>query len=64
MDGGKNAIIVTELPYGVKKGGDGGVIEKIAELRAEKKVLTEVPNERGRAPGPLGQVGHADRASS
>src|SRR5207244_10121942 len=38
----KNAIIVTELPYGVKKGGEGGVIEKIAEL-VENKVLTEIP---------------------
>src|SRR3954447_15619844 len=40
--GGKNAIIVTELPYGVRKGGDGGVIEKIADL-VEAKVLTEIP---------------------
>src|SRR4051794_10734600 len=42
LRGGKNAIIVTELPYGVKKGGEGGVIEKIAEL-VESKVLTEIP---------------------
>ena len=41
LRGGKNAIIVTELPYGVKKGGDGGVITKIAALVREK-VLTEV----------------------
>src|SRR3990172_4032322 len=41
MRGGKNAIIVTELPYGVKKGGDGGVISKIADLVREK-VITEV----------------------
>ncbi|HKY24853.1 MAG TPA: DNA gyrase subunit A [Gaiella sp.] len=39
--GGKTAIIVTELPYGVKKGGDAGVISKIAELYKEK-VLTEI----------------------
>ncbi len=39
--GGKSAIIVTELPYGVKKGGDGGVIAKIADLVREK-VITEV----------------------
>ena len=39
--GGKTAIIVTELPYGVKKGGDSGVITKIAELYKEK-VLTEI----------------------
>ena len=42
LRGGKNAIIVTELPYGVKKGGEGGVIEKIADL-VENKVLTEIP---------------------
>src|SRR5437660_1299400 len=39
--GGKNAIIVTELPYGVRKGGDGGVIEKIFELR-QAGVLPEL----------------------
>src|SRR5206468_811084 len=42
LRGGKNAIIVTELPYSVKKGGEGGVIEKIADL-VESKVLTEIP---------------------
>jgi DNA gyrase subunit A len=41
LRGGKSAIIVTELPYGVKKGGDGGVIAKIADLVREK-VITEV----------------------
>src|ERR671923_260288 len=40
---GKEAIVVTELPYMVKKGGDGGLIKKIADLHAEKK-LTEVTN--------------------
>src|SRR5688572_13482612 len=40
---GKEAIIVTELPYMVKKGGDSGLIKKIADLHAEKK-LTEVTN--------------------
>ena len=35
---GKEAIIVTELPYAVKKGGDGGLITKIAELVHEKKI--------------------------
>jgi DNA gyrase subunit A len=40
--GGKSAIIITELPYGVRKAGEGGVIEKIADL-VESKVLTEVP---------------------
>jgi DNA gyrase subunit A len=42
LRGGKSAIIVTELPYGVRKGGEGGVIEKIAEL-VESKVITEIP---------------------
>src|SRR5881397_3072321 len=41
LRGGKSAIIVTELPYGVKKGGDTGVISKIAEL-VNDKVLTEI----------------------
>jgi DNA gyrase subunit A len=41
LRGGKTAIVVTELPYGVKKGGDSGVIKKIADLYAEK-VLTEI----------------------
>jgi DNA gyrase subunit A len=36
LRGGRTAIIVTELPYGVKKGGDSGVIKKIADLYAEK----------------------------
>jgi DNA gyrase subunit A len=35
---GKEAIVVTELPYMVKKGGDGGVIKKIADLVNEKKL--------------------------
>ncbi len=41
LRGGKNAIIVTELPYGVKKGGDTGVIKKIADL-VNDKILTEI----------------------
>jgi DNA gyrase subunit A len=41
LRGGKSAIIVTELPYGVKKGGDAGVIKKIADL-VNDKVLTEI----------------------
>jgi DNA gyrase subunit A len=41
LRGGKNAIIVTELPYGVKKGGDSGVIKKIADL-VHDKVLSEI----------------------
>jgi DNA gyrase subunit A len=35
---GKEALIVTELPFAVKKGGDGGLVTKIAELVNEKKI--------------------------
>ena len=38
LKGGKEAIIVTELPFTVKKGGDGGLITKIADLVREKKL--------------------------
>jgi DNA gyrase subunit A len=41
LRGGKSAVIVTELPYGVKKGGENGVIAKIADL-VQDKVLTEI----------------------
>src|SRR5918997_584167 len=41
LRGGKSAIVVSELPYGVKKGGDTGVIKKIADL-VNDKVLTEI----------------------
>jgi DNA gyrase subunit A len=41
LRGGKTAIVITELPYGVKKGGDNGVIRKIADLVGDK-VLTEI----------------------
>ena len=41
LRGGKTAIVVSELPYGVKKGGDAGVIKKIADLVIEK-VLPEI----------------------
>ncbi|HEX6725388.1 MAG TPA: DNA gyrase subunit A [Gaiella sp.] len=43
LRGGKSAIIVTELPYGVKKGGDDGVIFKIAGL-VRDGVITEITN--------------------
>src|SRR5919109_3613367 len=36
--GNREAIVVTELPFMVKKGGDGGIIKKIAELATEKKL--------------------------
>jgi DNA gyrase subunit A len=38
LRGGKEAIIVSELPYMVKKGGDGGLVTKIADLVREKKI--------------------------
>jgi DNA gyrase subunit A len=41
LRGGKTAIVVTELPYGVRKGGDNGVIKKIADL-VHEKVLSEI----------------------
>jgi DNA gyrase subunit A len=47
---GKEAIIVTELPFQVRKGGDGGLIEKIADLVHEKKIpeITDVRDESDR----------------
>jgi DNA gyrase subunit A len=47
---GKEAIIVTELPFLVRKGGDGGVIEKIATLVHEKKVseISDIRDESDR----------------
>jgi DNA gyrase subunit A len=41
LRGGKTAIVVNELPFGVKKGGDSGVIKKIADL-VHEKVLSEI----------------------
>jgi DNA gyrase subunit A len=38
LKGGKEAIIVTELPFMVKKGGDSGLITKIAELARDRKL--------------------------
>src|SRR5207237_8315511 len=47
---GKEAIVVTELPYQVKKGGDGGLIQKIADLVHEKKIpaITDLRDESDR----------------
>ena len=42
---GKEAIIVTELPFMVKKGGDTGLIKKIADLVHDKKI-TEISDLR------------------
>src|SRR5215211_6730663 len=41
LRGGKTAIVVSELPYGVKKGGDEGVIKKVADL-VKDGVLSEI----------------------
>ncbi|MGI8727085.1 MAG: DNA gyrase subunit A, partial [Solirubrobacterales bacterium] len=38
LRGGKEAIIVSELPFMVKKGGEGGLIQKIADLVRDKKI--------------------------
>ena len=38
LRGGKEAIIVTELPFMVKKGGKGNLIDRIADLVREKKI--------------------------
>jgi DNA gyrase subunit A len=38
LRGGKDALIVSELPFMVKKGGDTGLITKIADLVREKKL--------------------------
>ncbi len=42
---GKEAIIVSELPFMVRKGGDGGLITKIADLVRDKKI-TEISDLR------------------
>jgi DNA gyrase subunit A len=51
LKGGKDAIIVTELPFMVKKGGDGGLIQKIADLVREKKIngISDLRDESDRA---------------
>src|SRR5438552_2671155 len=41
LRGGRTTIVVTELPYGVRKGGDEGVIAKIADL-VKEDTLKEV----------------------
>src|SRR5437660_3803508 len=47
---GKEAIIVTELPYQVRKGGDGGVILKIRDLVLDKRIpeITDLRDESDR----------------
>jgi DNA gyrase subunit A len=41
LRGGRTAVVINELPYGVKKGGDEGVIKKIADL-VKENVISEV----------------------
>jgi DNA gyrase subunit A len=38
LRGGKDALVVSELPFMVKKGGDGGLITKIADLVRDKRL--------------------------
>ncbi len=38
LKGGKDALVISELPFMVKKGGDTGLISKIADLVREKKL--------------------------
>jgi DNA gyrase subunit A len=47
---GKEAIIVTELPFQVRKGGEGGLILKIKELHDQKKLpeITDLNDESDR----------------
>src|SRR5690349_11110199 len=47
---GKEAIIVTELPFMVKKGGESGLIRKIADLVNDKKLpeVTDVQDHSDR----------------
>ncbi len=45
LRGGRTAIVVNELPFGVKKGGDEGVIAKTAAL-VNDKVLPEIADIR------------------
>jgi DNA gyrase subunit A len=52
LKGGKEAIVVTELPFMVKKLGDNGLVAKIAELVREKKLdgisdIRDETDERG-----------------
>ncbi|HEY7398968.1 MAG TPA: DNA gyrase subunit A [Gaiellaceae bacterium] len=41
LRGGRAAIVINELPYGVRKGGDEGVIKRMADL-AKDNVLPEI----------------------
>src|SRR5205085_1331058 len=47
---GKEAIIITELPYQVRRDGEGGLILKIKELHEQKRMpeITDLRNESDR----------------
>jgi DNA gyrase subunit A len=47
---GKEAIVITELPYQVRRDGDGGLILKIKELHDQKKIpeISDLRNESDR----------------
>jgi DNA gyrase subunit A len=47
---GKEAIIITELPYQVRRDGEGGLIVKMKELHEQKKLpeITDLRNESDR----------------
>jgi DNA gyrase subunit A len=47
---GKESIVVTELPFAVKKGGDGNLITKIADLVRDKKI-SEISDLRDESDG-------------
>ena len=51
MAGGKSALIVTEMPYQVKRDGDDGVIKKIAELVNDKVIpeISDINNDSDRS---------------
>jgi DNA gyrase subunit A len=43
LRGGRTAVIINELPYGVRKGGDEGVIKRMADL-VKDNVVPEISN--------------------
>jgi DNA gyrase subunit A len=43
LRGGKSSIVLTELPFGVRVGGDAGLIMRIADL-VRDKVIPEIAN--------------------
>ncbi len=58
LRGGRTAIVVNELPYTVKKGGDEGVIKKIADL-VKDGILPEVADLKDLSD----RIGHAHRGA-